>query len=399
MTLAQLKARTAKDLAQIAKRKGISRWHSMRKEELVDALARHFKTQAVSAGNGCHNGKKACAGKNGAAKHAQANGQANGKANGKPVSNGKAVVAKAVKPSAKVERRLKQIKEKLAQSKDLAFHPAHTQDHVEAEDAVLRDRLVVMVRDPYWLHAYWELTRPSIERARAALGPNWHGAKPVLRVLELAGDGTTSSVRKVVRNVEIHGGVNNWYVDVENPPKSYQLEIGYLALDGKFVSLARSNVVSTPPAGALKTFDGNWTDTAGDFDRIYALSGGYSEEGDHSDLKDLFEQRLRRPMGSPMVARFGRVCGDPSQRDFAFEVDAELIVFGVTEPNAHLTIRGEPVKVGPDGAFSMRFHLPDRRQVLPVVACSGDGVEQRTIVLAIERNTKIMEPVLREMDS
>ena len=44
---------------------------------------------------------------------------------------------------------------------------------------------------------------------------------------------------------------------------------------------------------------------AKDCDRIYALSGGYEQTGSHSDLKALFEERLRRPMGSPMVTRFG----------------------------------------------------------------------------------------------
>ena len=80
-------------------------------------------------------------------------------------------------------------------------------------------------------------------------------------------------------------------------------------------------------------------------------------------------------------------------------MDAELIVYGVTDPNAYVTLRGEPVRLQPDGTFSMRFSLPNRRQVLPVVASSGDGVEQRTIVLAVERNTKVMEPILREADS
>ena len=36
--------------------------------------------------------------------------------------------------------------------------------------AVKKDRMTVMVRDPYWLHAHWELARPTVERARAALG-------------------------------------------------------------------------------------------------------------------------------------------------------------------------------------------------------------------------------------
>ena len=49
-----------------------------------------------------------------------------------------------------------------------------------------------------------------------------------------------------------------------------------------------------------------------------------------------------------------------------------------------------------DGSFTVRLSMPNRRQVLPVVASSGDGVEQRTIILAVERNTKVMEPKIRE---
>ena len=49
-----------------------------------------------------------------------------------------------------------------------------------------------MVRDPYWLHAYWELNRKSIERAKVALGPYWHSARPVLRLCEVLRDGTTT---------------------------------------------------------------------------------------------------------------------------------------------------------------------------------------------------------------
>ena len=74
-------------------------------------------------------------------------------------------------------------------------------------------------------------------------------------------------------------------------------------------------------------------------------------------------------------------------------MDTELIVHGVTHPDAHVTLRGEPVKIRSDGTFAVRFNLPDRRHVLPMVASSRDGGQQRTIVLAVDRNTKIMEPV------
>jgi hypothetical protein len=59
-------------------------------------------------------------------------------------------------------------------------------------------------------------------------------------------------------------------------------------------------------------------------------------------------------------------------------------------------VQGEPVRLRPDGTFTMRLSLPDKRQVIPAVAASSDGVEQRTAVIALERNTKYMEPVIRE---
>jgi hypothetical protein len=40
--------------------------------------------------------------------------------------------------------------------------------------------------------------------------------------------------------------------------------------------------------------------------------------------------------------------------------------------------------------------LPDSRQIIPAVAASADGVEERTIVLAVERNTKQLEPMIHD---
>lgn len=399
ITAAELKSQTVKGLASMAKRKGVAGWHAMRKEELVQALLKQAKLEAAQLskkhhGNGSilssQNGQMAA--KKGGKIQAETNGSSNG--NGHAAASTALAVGKPRSP--RVEKRLAEIREKLAGTKDIAYQPPG----VTNGDG--KDRLVVLVRDSYWLHAYWELTRHTIDRAKAAMGPHWHGAQPILRLSEVTRNGTTSGVRKAVRDIPIHGGVNNWYIDVAEPPKSYQMEIGYMAPGGKFLSMARSNIVTTPTPGAPRPFDGNWAGVAEDFDRIFAMSGGYSEEGSRSDLKELFEKRLRRPMGNPMATRFGlgsdRFSYNGNKREFCFEVDAELIVYGVTEPGSHVTLRGEPVRLEPDGTFTMRFELPDRRQVLPVVASSGDGVEQRTIVLAVERNTKVMEPVIRESD-
>lgn len=362
----KLKSQTAKMLAEMARKKGVLGWHSMRKEELVRALLKQAKLGGKT---------------NGARKLGLANGR-NGHSGGH---------VRPAKRSASIERRLKQIKARLTQSKDLALKT------VIERNGQAKDRLIAIVRDPYWIHVYWELTRPTVERARAAMGQHWHGARPVLRLNEVASDGTTSSARRVVRHIDIHGGVNNWYIDVPNPPKSYQLEIGYLAAGGKFYTLARSNVVSTPAVPAGQTFDQNWADIAKDGDRIYAMSGGYAEANSGGELREVFEEHLRRPMGPPMMTRLGAgSVSNGSTRKLQFEVDAELVVFGTTSAGAHVTVRGEPVRVESDGSFIVRYNLPERRQVLPVVASSCDGGEQRTIVLAVERNTKIMEPVVRE---
>jgi uncharacterized protein len=337
----------------MAKRKKVPGWHSMKKRELVSALLRHAR------------GEK-------------------GRSNG---DNG----ARRARPRHQSPRRLEEIKAKLAEAKDLTFRS------IDDDNGEAKDRLVVMVRDPYWLHAYWELSRKSVDRAKVALGPGWHGAKPFLRLYEVLRDGTTTSTRQPIRDVEVHGGVNNWYINVHNPPKAYQLDIGYMSCEGKFFCLARSNVVNTPAVNAGNSFDKNWADIAKDFHHIFALSGGYSEPTANGELKEVIEERLQRPIEDPVTAQFVQVSGAGERgRDFDFHVDTELIVHGVTHPDAQVTLRGEPVKIRSDGTFAVRFNLPDRRHVLPMVASSRDGEQQRTIVLAVDRNTKVMEPIGHE---
>jgi uncharacterized protein len=349
----------------MARKKKVPGWHGMKKDELVKALLQAARVEAR--------------------RHMRDNHHHNG-------HNGNRLSGKASAPPHKTPKRLEQVQTKLAEAKDLTFRT------VADGNGRVKDRLVVMVRDPYWLHAYWELSRKSIGRAKVALGQYWHGARPVLRVCEVLRDGTTTSTRQSIRDVEIHGGVSNWYIDVHSPPKSYQLDIGYLAPDGRFFCLARSNVVSTPPAAAADSFDTNWADVAKDYDRIFALSGGYSEPEANGDLKEVLEERLQRPIGEPMVMQFGHgAARSPADGpEFEFQVDTELIVHGVTQPDAHVTLRGEPVKIRSDGTFAVRFNLPDRRHVLPMVASSRDGIQQRTIVLAVDRNTKVMEPINRD---
>jgi len=354
----QLRAMTRKILAEMARKKGITGWHGMNKDELVNAVARsrgrsrngHQLPQRVAARNTSHS------------------------------SSGEEEVE-----SAKFDMGVP--------TRDLS-----TRVPKDLPTGYGKDRIVVMVRDPYWLHAYWELTRHAVQRAEAALGQEWHTSRPILRVLDVTSRDVSSASESIVRDIDIHGGCNNWYIEVNNPPKSFRVDIGYLARSGRFYVLARSNVVSTPRAGVSDVLDENWADLDAKLaDRIYAMSSGFDPNASSLEIKQLFEERLRRPMGSPAVTSFGSGAWPAARaRKFWFQLDAELIVYGATEPDARVTLQGEPVKLRSDGTFTMRFSLPDSRQIIPAVATSADGVEERTIVLAVERNTKRLEPLIHD---
>ncbi|MCA9102564.1 MAG: DUF4912 domain-containing protein [Planctomycetales bacterium] len=419
MTAEQLNECTVRDLAQMAKRAGVNGWHSMRKAQLVSELTKLRRTSqrsnrassksAGSSSRGANSSKsratrraatKSQGGANTSAKSKlpKAKPLAKTRLNGVHAKNGaqakKAEARKSAKPrDPAVERRLRLARQQQDRLKNLAYDIRDGKSKGNG-----RDRIVVMVRDPYWLHAYWEVCRRSVERAQAALGEEWHGAKPALRLLRVTDNGESNSAECVERYIDIHGGVNNWYIDVPDPPKTYRVEVGYLAESGRFHVLSRSNVVSTPKPGTADTIDENWADVADQFDKIYAMSGGHTGEGPGSELQEIFEERLRRPMGSPLMQRYaaGLDVAVNGRRPLDFELDAELIVFGKTRDDARVTLQGDPVEVRSDGTFTVRCHLPNSRQVIPVVSTSADGVEQRTIVLAVQRNTKEMEPRINE---
>jgi hypothetical protein len=407
MTRDQLQACTKKTLANLARKKGIAGWHGMSKDQLVRALARSRASK--SAVKPVHRTKSARFIKAANAVKTALNGKA--AHNGKTAHNGKAVNAKpALNGKAKrhpVQRGAARNttatpEEQVESSKFDVGVPTKDLSAKVPRDLPAgygKDRIVVMVRDPYWLHCYWELTRHAIQRAEAALGQDWHTAKPILRLLDVSSQDTTSNAEAILRDIDIHGGCNNWYIDVGNPPRSFRVDIGYLARSGRFYVLARSNVVTTPRAGVSDILDENWADIdQKKADRIYAMSGGFDPTASSLELKQLFEERLRRPLGSPAVTSFGSggLMPGGKMRKFWFQLDAELIVYGATEPNARVTLQGEPVKLRPDGTFTMRFSLPDSRQIIPAVATSPDGIEERTIVLAVERNTKQLDPVVHD---
>jgi hypothetical protein len=81
--------------------------------------------------------------------------------------------------------------------------------------------------------------------------------------------------------------------------------------------------------------------------------------------------------------------GGEGQRSQGFwlNVNAELVIYGATEPDARVTIAGRAIQLRPDGTFSYRFALPDGTYLLPVIAVSKAD-DARKAELGFSRWTK-----------
>jgi hypothetical protein len=76
----------------------------------------------------------------------------------------------------------------------------------------------------------------------------------------------------------------------------------------------------------------------------------------------------------------------PAQRQFWFNVNAELVIYGATEPDAVVTIGNRPIRLRADGTFSYRFALPDGTYDLPITATAAHG-DSRHAHLRFHRGT------------
>ena len=121
------------------------------------------------------------------------------------------------------------------------------------------------------------------------------------------------------------------------------------------------------------------------------------------EITELIRRRLAQDVASPMTA-FGisspGVSSSPfggggaaSSKGFWFNVNAELIIYGATEPDAKVTLGGHEIKLRSDGTFTYRFALPDGHYDMPAVAVSASGDDARAADLKFVRETQFLGEV------
>lgn len=153
------------------------------------------------------------------------------------------------------------------------------------------DKLVLLVRDPWWIYAYWEVT-PEHEKEVSDLVMR-HGSAIQAKVLRVY-DVTDKNFPKHHSFFDIEIGFsNNWYVDVGAPDRQWVAEVGFRTRDGRFFALVRSNVVRTPRFGVSDVLDEEWLLPDELYWKIFGLSGGVTGQKSSLAVKEVLERYLR----------------------------------------------------------------------------------------------------------
>jgi len=242
------------------------------------------------------------------------------------------------------------------------------------------NKIALLVRDPHWVHSYWEVTEGKYNEIRDLLGQDFNTSKEILRVYDASTDHWTSY------DIPIFDAARNWYINVPSAGRTYVVDIGFLTADGRFMLIARSNAVTTPLDRPSDIIDEEWMTI--DFERIYALSGGFGIGKSSGEIKKLMAKHLLEQKASGWVTSMSSPFGGVKERPFFLIANTELIVYGATEPTAKLFVQGKRLNLRRDGTFSLRFALPDGIQDIPIEAIRDDDAEKRSITFKVEKSTR-----------
>ncbi len=166
------------------------------------------------------------------------------------------------------------------------------------------DKLVLLVRDPWWLFAYWEVTQTRHEEVVREVQRAGHREwKTILRVYDV----TQASLAKSRSffDIELNFYTDNWYIDVGLPDREWMAEIGLRAGDGRFFVLVSSNKVRTPAFGISDVLDEEWMLPESVYYRLIGLSGVNAQQGS-MDIRKILEKYLKRFISSERLPQVSR---------------------------------------------------------------------------------------------
>lgn len=258
-------------------------------------------------------------------------------------------------------------------------------------------KIVLLVRDPEWVYAYWEINDAT--RAELKLPRDGHSRRMILRVYKISGRNWPEESAHYFFDVDVSPYANNWYVHMPEVSERWCAEVGFFDEEGNYIAIARSNVISTPRDSISNETDAHWMAVEETFQKLYGVNGprGMREMqlrgGSEALIRQLEKQVFPMLRGESLSS--GMFSGSQSaipvavaEKDFWLQVHMEVILYGATEKTAKVRVNDRPVRLNPDGTFSMRFALPDGEHALHVQAVNQDGDMEREVTPVVTKITR-----------
>ncbi|OAB62148.1 Rho termination protein [Leptolyngbya valderiana BDU 20041] len=305
-------------------------------------------------------------------------------------------------------------------------------------DGYGESRIVLMPRDPQWAYCYWDVSNEHKEELR-----HQGGQQLALRIYDSTDIDLNSQRPHSIQEYPCDELAREWYLPIPVSDRDYIVDIGYRCADGRWLVLARSLPVHVPPVYPSDWIEDvfitvNWNEElqgktfvelvppskkvasapAGEnpiYDEIFGMAKSVEAQRVAGSLfgsmQQVPEQAISSyvfpsgvgmwavPTASGMVSGltmsgvgmsgvgFSASMPPMRPRKFWLIADAELIVYGATEPDATVTIGGRPIKLNPDGTFRFQMSFQDGLIDYPIMAVAADGEQTRSIHMKFERET------------
>ena len=276
-------------------------------------------------------------------------------------------------------------------------------------------RVVFLPRDPQWAYVFWDISEDDRTDALQA------GASQLcLRVADVTGLAGGSAHPHTLQEVVVDSHATEWYLPVPLSDRDYRVELGYRkGGGGGWISLAFSSVARVPslhpseqildqfvpfsldafPSAAASLPAPAEAVDSGLHERLYqSATSQWRRLGRGSEVFHEIDSAAGLEGGGEFSASgagpwaSGRSASGiggvaPRQRSFWLVADAELIVYGATDPAARLSIGGEEVPLSADGTFRVQVPFRDGQQLYPIEALAADGEQKRSITMEFRRST------------
>ena len=287
------------ELLEIAKKKKIKGFSKLKKAELIKILS---KEEAIKSKTKIKIKQKL-----------EKNKTAEKKTVKKKVPNKKNIKV--------LSKRKKSIKDKKIKDRDFSqelvestkFYTGGVDSHKEFDSKRLLEEspnirhhygenvCVLLVRDPWCVFSYWEISISLWEGARLKCKDSKY--REILRVYDVTGlESKNLNSCNSYFDIELAPFIESWYINLKKPGRSYIAEVGLKTDKGEFHAIISSNVAVTPRYGPSDLVDEEWMVVEEDYWKMFALSGGYGTSISSEELQKVLKKKRIETISSSVKA-------------------------------------------------------------------------------------------------